>query len=207
MEPQKMKCKSCNSELKRSEFLIHHIIFYCDKCYDHFTVINNENVCCENPDFFHVRKLLNNGKIVLNKQCRNCGYILYKPIAYKDDKSIDINKFPFADEKLNIDRRKIIQQEVTNAIKKNAIIRESLHKNDFEDYYKSEKWMYKREKVLKRDNYLCQSCLDEKAIQVHHLTYDHFGDEPLFDLVSVCLNCHKKITDIDRNKKYKGLIV
>ena len=68
----------------------------------------------------------------------------------------------------------------------------------YDAYLSSEKWKSKRDKVLKRDNYLCQACLENKATEVHHKTYRYVGDEPLFDLVSVCNPCHERITNIDR---------
>lgn len=65
----------------------------------------------------------------------------------------------------------------------------------YKEYLKSEKWMMKRYKVLVRDGGMCQGCLEVKAVQVHHKSYDRVFDEPLFDLVSLCMNCHEKIHD------------
>jgi hypothetical protein len=67
----------------------------------------------------------------------------------------------------------------------------------YNKYLKSDKWRIKREAVLKRDNYLCQACLHRTASQVHHLTYKHVLDEPLFDLVSICEPCHRKLHNHD----------
>lgn len=64
-------------------------------------------------------------------------------------------------------------------------------------YLESDKWKFKRLQVLQRDKYLCQGCLIERATEVHHLNYKHVGDELLFDLVSLCSNCHKKAHDKD----------
>jgi 5-methylcytosine-specific restriction endonuclease McrA len=67
-------------------------------------------------------------------------------------------------------------------------------------YLQSPAWLAKRAKVLKRDNYTCQACLDEPATEVHHKSYIHFGNEPLFDLVSVGDICHKFITQVERRR-------
>ena len=67
------------------------------------------------------------------------------------------------------------------------------------EYTRSHAWKEKRGKVLRRDGYVCQACLNNEAHQVHHLSYKHWGNEPLFELVSVCKPCHDKITDMDRN--------
>jgi hypothetical protein len=37
-----------------------------------------------------------------------------------------------------------------------------------------------------------------RASQVHHLTYKHLRNEPLFELISVCVPCHDAITAMDR---------
>ena len=60
-------------------------------------------------------------------------------------------------------------------------------------YLETSDWQIKRQQVLKRDNYICQGCLTNKATEVHHLTYDNVTDELLFQLVSVCRSCHDKI--------------
>ena len=60
-------------------------------------------------------------------------------------------------------------------------------------YLNSDAWAKKRDMVLRRDNYLCQACLVNRATQAHHLTYSMLGREPLFDLIAVCAECHKEI--------------
>ena len=77
----------------------------------------------------------------------------------------------------------------------------------YNEYLQSYQWQDKRLRVLERDNYLCQSCLEQDATQVHHLTYKHVGNEPLFDLISVCDECHKSITFMDRLKKNDSSII
>ena len=70
-------------------------------------------------------------------------------------------------------------------------------------YLASVAWDERRSAVLQRDKYQCQAHLDsctQKAIQVHHLTYRHWRNEPLFDLVSVCWNCHEEITQMERGQ-------
>jgi 5-methylcytosine-specific restriction endonuclease McrA len=83
---------------------------------------------------------------------------------------------------------------------KHAIWRKEEFLKCHNQYLKSARWKQKREDVLKRDNYLCQACLKAKATEVHHLSYSHWQDEPLFELVSICHECHKIITAIDQNK-------
>lgn len=60
----------------------------------------------------------------------------------------------------------------------------------YNDYIASDKWKAIRLKVLKRDNNLCQACLYAPAQDVHHITYANLGNELMFELLSVCRDCH-----------------
>lgn len=72
----------------------------------------------------------------------------------------------------------------------------------YNEYMNSPQWKAKRYKALVRDNWLCQSCMEKPATQVHHTSYVHLGDEPLFELQSVCDDCHRLITEIDRGRRH-----
>lgn len=75
-----------------------------------------------------------------------------------------------------------------------------------QQYLKSPEWKALKSKVLNRDNFTCQSCnTDGIPLEVHHITYQNFGNENLSDLVSLCRNCHQSIHDkhgYDYNKLY-----
>lgn len=72
-----------------------------------------------------------------------------------------------------------------------------MHRETTYDFYKSylqtPRWQKKRMLVIARDNGVCQSCLVKPATQAHHLTYDRLYNEPLFDLIAVCKECHESI--------------
>jgi hypothetical protein len=63
----------------------------------------------------------------------------------------------------------------------------------YEAYLQTDAWRAKRAEALKRDGGVCQGCRTQRATQVHHLTYAHLGDELLFELISVCDDCHLRI--------------
>lgn len=71
----------------------------------------------------------------------------------------------------------------------------------YNNYLRSPEWQARRQKVLIRDKYLCQACLEKNATQVHHLSYDHVFNEPLFELVAVCKECHDKLTQLDTQRR------
>ena len=66
---------------------------------------------------------------------------------------------------------------------------------DYKEYIKSTAWYQKRLARLKKDKYTCQKCGDTEFLEVHHLTYDNLGDEPMEDLVCLCRDCHQAIHD------------
>ena len=68
--------------------------------------------------------------------------------------------------------------------------RESRHKRGY-DY----RWVKLRERILKRDTYLCQPCRGAgrttAATEVHHITAKaHGGTDDPANLVSICPPCH-----------------
>lgn len=74
-----------------------------------------------------------------------------------------------------------------------------------DEFYKSRKWLMCREKILKRDKYLCQECkryhrhtadgLPITAEIVHHIKpYESHPELALEkeNLISLCVSCHNK---------------
>ena len=55
------------------------------------------------------------------------------------------------------------------------------------------KWRSLRERVFKRAGGICEGCGLRAASQVHHLTYEHLGDEFLWELQAVCIPCHERV--------------
>ena len=63
----------------------------------------------------------------------------------------------------------------------------------YQEYLKSEQWQQLRRKVLRRDLHICQGCLAQPASEVHHTTYGHVRSEFVFELVSLCRDCHRRL--------------
>lgn len=66
----------------------------------------------------------------------------------------------------------------------------------YQTYMSSDAWRQKRLLVLERDLHKCTARMKGctiKANHVHHVSYEFLGDEPLWDLQSVCVNCHRRI--------------
>jgi 5-methylcytosine-specific restriction endonuclease McrA len=141
--------------------------------------------------------------IVIRSQCE-CGYVGAR--SYKQGE-FDLSKLPFLDLQKEEKRISLIddfhKKRCEKIEQKNQQRLEDVIDfwQEYKEYLNSDKWKTKRERVLDRDNYLCQACLSAKATQVHHLTYSHVFNEPMFDLVSICKRCHDKITEMDRERR------
>jgi hypothetical protein len=74
----------------------------------------------------------------------------------------------------------------------------------YEEYIASQEWKQKRQVVLERDKFTCQTCLSQNNPEVHHKTYENFGNEFLEDLITLCTGCHEAITNSLRERRYSG---
>lgn len=79
---------------------------------------------------------------------------------------------------------------------------------DKEKFYKSKVWRNKREKILRRDGYLCQHCKwygkRTEAETVHHIKHlEEYPELALVssNLISLCKKCHNKEHPEKRRKK------
>lgn len=61
---------------------------------------------------------------------------------------------------------------------------------EYEAYLKSPAWKSIREKVISRADGICEGCLENKATQVHHVSYEHRFEEFCWELVAICNDCH-----------------
>lgn len=57
----------------------------------------------------------------------------------------------------------------------------------------SPEWQDRRRLVLKRAKHMCEGCGVAMASEIHHTTYDHMGNEFLFELVALCFACHRRL--------------
>lgn len=81
--------------------------------------------------------------------------------------------------------------------------RGGVYAQTYRDYIASDAWRRRADLRLHKDEYICQAGLPgcmTAATQVHHVTYNHLGCEPIWDLESVCGDCHALLTSIDRKK-------
>jgi hypothetical protein len=60
----------------------------------------------------------------------------------------------------------------------------------YASYLHTPEWRQRRLAALKRAGYRCQLCNAAAPLEIHHRTYDRRGDEPDYDLIALCGECH-----------------
>jgi 5-methylcytosine-specific restriction endonuclease McrA len=71
---------------------------------------------------------------------------------------------------------------------------------EYRRYLRSPAWLHKKEQVLRRAGYLCESCGTNPARDVHHVTYKYGYWTPNWLLRAVCRECHEILTAIDNGE-------
>lgn len=85
------------------------------------------------------------------------------------------------------------------------MVRQGKDNNFYENYItKSPIWKHKRLLRLKIDKFQCRTCRNTENLEVHHLSYEHLGDEPIEDLITLCKECHHAITSVIRARRYQN---
>lgn len=145
---------------------------------------------CQHPKIELRKRTFSNGSIHYLNQCLKCGHPVGEAISKWKIK--DINKINDFDEEL----LKYWDKLINNLFQQKREEDKKQQKKEFDEWYseylQSDKWKQKREMVLKRENYFCQGCRINEALIVHHMTYQHVGDELLFELIALCEDCHKR---------------
>lgn len=191
-----MTCPNCNSlvTIEETEFFT---VKICEECLA-FTEIKDRLACCKNPSLIPKRLIISNGSYQVRNQCNNCGYV--SPQSLGGFTQIQKDTLPL----INVDSREVRQEKIFSfrqaTYKKVSDLKEQKRQLEIKEYrdnyLQSPEWKEKRLLVLQRDNWICQACRIAKATDVHHLTYDHIRNEPLFELVAVCRRCHTAIEEM-----------
>lgn len=133
------------------------------------------------------------------KQCKDCG-VPVTPKIIHPNLCVDCAAKHLEERRTQQSPNHKPRSVVRAIAREREVNAEVILSKQYIDYMQSPQWLVRREAVLQRDEYICQACCERTATEVHHLNYDHLGNEPMFDLVSVCHDCHEQITKMDREK-------
>ena len=146
---------------------------------------------CTKHDSHLVRKAKANGTSQFTYQCRRCGQIDYSKTGrgpwVAKPATIDIDSLPIWSD----DIAEAAMLAARFAAASAQAEKDQAWWDRYHEHLASDFWHALRQKALRRDNWLCQGCLDAAAEHIHHLTYDRLGHELLCDVVSLCTDCHK----------------
>jgi hypothetical protein len=160
-------------------------ITYCPEC----SKSTRTEIVCEH-DYEPLRLELETGSIQVRMYCKKCHSITPKSEPHS---KFDLSKLrkstfekyrTFFDELCEAERHRIL--EFTEVLNYEA---DQFNRKDYNEYLNSDWWKHIRSEALERDNETCQMC-GNPAEEVHHMTYVNRGNEYLFELVSLCKNCH-----------------
>ena len=211
MNQSKPTCTHCSHELTFIEGRFDYY-GYCPECFNFEGVFRDRGDCCINPCLEMVKHTIKDGRIQIKKQCCSCGMIHGHCYPFKTVDNIEA--LPSSSRTFQEVFRDKRMEELSNMRKRVLKMFEEkfgvrTDKEgplvDYAVYLESPEWKEKRKLVMKRDRNRCQSCLADDATEVHHITYRHLFNEPLFDLVAVCRACHQSITDMDNKSEYKKI--
>jgi len=151
---------------------------------------------CIECDFKFVKQSKVNGDFMLKKQCFKCGQCEGK--TFKFD-LIGGKQNLFNIPILNEEKLRLFYDLQQQKRQTEYAVKLEEKRKEYYEYLKSDKWKLKRQKVMLRDKNICQACLTRQATDVHHLTYKHIYNEPLFDLVAICRPCHEKLHELEND--------
>ena len=153
------------------------------------------------------RRLFANGVLHYVLQCQTCGTSL-RALGKTHPERIRLTEEPpWFDEELTArywdDRVTKLRERTQEAdAEREARSREWWERYD--RYIRSPEWRAKADRRLQMDGRRCMAGMigcTGTATQVHHLTYVHVENEPLFELTSVCRSCHEQLTAMDRERR------
>ena len=150
---------------------------------------------CKHPRATELRQRTDSiGRPTYPYQCLDCGAKTSSAIPAKEALAMARGKMiePFdgaLQEKGRKEEQRLYRERAWRVYEeKNATRRQR-----YNAYLQTDAWRNKRAQALARDHGVCQGCLQRPATEVHHLTYAHLEDELLFELLSVCGDCHARI--------------
>lgn len=196
-----MRCKNCHTYDIQTHTNDNHTLYYCEDCNLIFgNKVDDFTICCDYKNIGIVEYQKINGVYSKSNMCLNCLHKFGGDVKKTNQHILSVTY----DE-----RQKIIdtiKQQYWDLYKplldyKQEVFlkrfRES-NRNEYIEYLRSDKWKEKRLQRLKLDNFTCQICgVQNGKLDVHHTTYDTFGNESIYDIITLCRNCHNKLHEND----------
>lgn len=148
---------------------------------------------CRHPETEAMRVTIADGRTQVVKCCIRCGERVGTPLSQKDKSWVNSLKClppelmgTYEGERFAKKKRMLLGLARKQYADRGRFTR------SYRAYMSSAEWRAKREKVMKRCEGICEGCGESPATEVHHLSYRHFMQEFLFELVGLCHECHER---------------
>lgn len=132
------------------------------------------------------RRRIAGGSFQYAEQCTTCGRM--RSTAVKASTIRHPDRLPAWDEELLTEYGKVLETARLDE-------REGEHAVwliEHTAYLKTPEWRRLRAAAIARSRGLCEGCALRSPTQVHHLTYQHWKQEFLWELVAICDECHER---------------
>lgn len=148
------------------------------------------------------RRPTSNGGVQFKWQCLHCGRATTDAIPHATAAAYgSISEWDFETEKNYTDwlQKRVLDKRVQETA---FGLRFSFEEHN--RYLLTPAWRQRRTLVLQRSRGKCEGCGVKDAEQVHHLSYAHWKEEFLWELVAVCLECHERFHQRELKKFERG---
>lgn len=148
---------------------------------------------CTHEQQVLTRKRKVNGAPMYVMQCQECGQNASNQVAAAV--AMRDGFTPWDEELAETGRtlRNAQYERDRNTREREALERQREWAERYQAHLLSQKWQKLRELVFRRSDGICEGCGVRPAVQVHHLSYEHVGEEFLWELAAVCMTCHERI--------------
>lgn len=148
---------------------------------------------CKHDNLEPMRVTIADGRMQVMNCCTVCGERVGGAMSQKDRGWVESLPALPADltESHNAQRHRK-KHELLLALARKQFVDRGRFTQAYRAYLTSPAWHLRRSKVLARCKSICEGCGAKEATEVHHLSYRHFMDEFLFELVGLCHDCHER---------------
>ena len=144
---------------------------------------------CAHPVSVTCIRTIGGGGTQIVKQCQTCGVATSSAMSRAKFTPAQIAAMPGFVESAAAD----YDQRMREANQLAWDMGKQDRQHEYALYLESPEWKERRRLTLERDKYKCQGCQRAPATEVHHLSYKNRGDELLYQLTSLCRECHAKV--------------
>lgn len=133
------------------------------------------------------------GAEMYRRYCKTCGIATTQFLPHRTIEGTTITVMDAESRDAMVDKYVSDRRDALDAIANRAAIRvQPANRAEYSDYRASPAWREKRTYVMNRCGGLCEGCRTSESHDVHHLSYQHMGNEFLFELVGLCRPCHDR---------------